>query len=116
MSKTEKEMVRLCKPDGLQAASVKELDQIRATLAPQMKNKRRVNSFLELDLPDYIAMSGYIFPTQSGEQVYVAEYRNRVEKRILDLASNHPTLQAIGRGETVDDMQLLELERTCSTN
>jgi type I restriction enzyme R subunit len=49
--------------------------------------------------------------TQSGEQVYVAEYRRRVEQRILDLVASHPTIQAIQRGETVDDMQLLALER-----
>ena len=44
-----------------------------------MKNKRRVSSFLILDLPDRIDLSGYILLTQSGEQVYVKEYRQRVE-------------------------------------
>ena len=112
LNKNQKDLVRRCKPETLLEASTNELNQIRDGLASQMKNKRRVDTFLELDLPDFIAMSGYILLTQSGEQVYVAEYRRRVEKRILDLVANHHTLQAIGRGEIVDDMQLLELERT----
>jgi type I restriction enzyme R subunit len=80
-----------------------------------MKNKRRVATFLELDLPDFIELSGYILLVQSGEHVYVAEYRRRVEQRIIDLVANHPTIQAIGRGEAVDDWQLLELERSLQT-
>ncbi len=40
------------------------------------------------------------------------EYRRRVEARILALVESHPALQAIRRGEAVDDLQLLDLERT----
>ena len=69
-----------------------------------MKNRRRVSSFLVLDLPDRIDLSGYILLTQTGEQVYVKEYRLRVEARILALVENHPALQAIGRGETPGDL------------
>ena len=32
--------------------------------------------------------------------------------RILAIVENHPALQAIGRGETPDDLLLLDLERT----
>ena len=105
------EQVRLCTPAGLVHATPAELDQIRDRLAPQMKNKRRNSSFLELDLPDFVEMSGYILLTQSGEHVYVAEYRRRVEQRILELVANHPTIQAIAHGERVDDWQLFDLER-----
>jgi len=55
---------------------------------------------------------GYIMLTKLGEQIYVEEYRRLVEKRILDLVANHPTVQAIQRSEAVSDEQLLELERT----
>jgi len=105
-------LVKMCTPDTLVKASHEELNRIRDGLAPQMKNKRRPDTFLILDLPDFIAISGYILLTQSGEQVYVAEYRRRVEQHILDLVASHPTIQAIERGENVDDWQLLELERT----
>ena len=36
-------------------------------------------------------------------------------QRILALVANHPTVQAIQRGEAVDDWQLLALERTLQT-
>jgi len=54
--------------------------------------------------------------TKRGEQMYVEEYRRLVEKRILDLVANHPTVQAIQRGKSVTDEQLLELERTLHRN
>jgi type I restriction enzyme R subunit len=77
-----------------------------------MKNKMRYDSFLELDLLDSIAISGYILLTKSGEKMYVAEYRRLVEQRILQLVANHPTIKAIQQGQKIDDWQLLELERT----
>jgi len=59
-----------------------------------------------------IELSGYILLTKSGEQVYVKEYRQRVEERIIQLVENHPTLLAIARGLRVEEEQLIELERT----
>jgi type I restriction enzyme R subunit len=44
--------------------------------------------------------------------MYVTEYREKVEKRILELVVNHPTIRALQRGEPLDDWQLLDLERT----
>ncbi len=105
------QLVRRCTSGGLDQASQGELNQIAEKLAPQMKYKKKVSSFLTLDLKDVIELSGYILLTQSGEQVYVKEYRQRVEQRILDFVADHPVLQAIGRGEAVDDIQLLVLER-----
>jgi type I restriction enzyme R subunit len=103
---------RKCFPEELATASPAELTRLRDALAPQMKYKRRPDTFLELDLVDSIAISGYILLTRSGEKMYVAEYRRLVEERILALVVNHPTILAIQHGEKVDDWQLLELERT----
>jgi len=64
-----------------------------------------------LDLPDYVDQRGYILLMGGTERVYVEEYRRRVEQRILDLVDTQPTLQAIGRGEPVSDLALVELER-----
>ncbi len=114
-------LARLCSPEALQAASPADLNRLRDGLAPQMRYKTRPDTFRMLDLPDFITLSGYILLTQSGEQVYVAEYRRRVEQRILDLVANHPAVQAIQRAAAdgvhplVDDWQLLELERTLQT-
>jgi type I restriction enzyme R subunit len=105
-------LLRMCNPEALQAATPADLTRLRDGLAPQMKYKKRPDTFLKLDLPDFIALSGYILITTTGEQVYVAEYRRRVEERILNLVASHPTMKAIQRGESVDDWQLLALEHT----
>jgi type I restriction enzyme R subunit len=103
--------LQACTPERLLSASPRELDEVRDRLAGQMKNKRRPSSFLTLDLADMIALSGYILLTGSGEQIYVKEYRRRVEERILHLVENHPALRAIAAGESVDELQLIDLER-----
>ncbi|HOG79800.1 MAG TPA: DEAD/DEAH box helicase family protein [Anaerolineaceae bacterium] len=105
-------LTRLCAPTVLAQATPAQLDAVHTGLAGQMKYKRRQRSFLTLDLQDYIAISGYIMLTQTGEQMYVTEYRRQVEQRILDLVADNPAIQAIQRGQPVDDWQLLELERT----
>jgi type I restriction enzyme R subunit len=102
----------MCVPEKLVEFSNNELNLLRDVLSPCMKNKMRYDSFLELDLLDSIAISGYILLTKSGEKMYVAEYRRLVEQRILELVANHPTIKAIQQGQKIDDWQLLELERT----
>ena len=78
-----------------------------------MKNRRqRPSSFVEIDLADRIASSGYITLGEGGEQVYVEEYRQRVEGKVLEIVENHPTIAAIRKGEAVTDLQLVTLERT----
>jgi type I restriction enzyme R subunit len=49
---------------------------------------------------------------EGGEQVYVQEYRERVERKVLELVESHPTIAAIRNGEAVNDLQLVALERT----
>lgn len=105
-------LTKSCTPDALQHATSEQLDTIRKGLSGQMKNKRRQSAFLELDLQDQIALSGYIMLTRTGEQMYVAEYRRQVEERILALVADNPAIQAIQHGEPVNDWMLLELERT----
>lgn len=106
------ETLHKCNGERLAQAAMRDLDDVRVKLAPHMKNKRRPDAFIMLDLADVIDLSGYILLTGSGEQVYVSEYRRRVEEKILQIVQDHPTLKAIACGEAVDESQLLELERT----
>ncbi len=76
-----------------------------------MKNKRSLDTFVSLDLADIIDLKGYIILTKSGDRVYVTEYRRLIEERILHIVENNPVLISIARGETVDENQLIELER-----
>ncbi|MEW5958467.1 MAG: DEAD/DEAH box helicase family protein [Chloroflexota bacterium] len=108
-----REPAQLCLSPRLQRASVAELNQVIETLADQMKNRRdQPNPFLLLDLPDFVAMQGYIILTERGQPVYVEKYRQQVEQRVLDLVVDNPIFAAIERGEPVSDAQLLALERT----
>jgi len=97
----------------LDEASPQQLDEMIAALANKMKHKRKTtNRILELDLKDYIASGGYVLISQTGEQVYVDEYRKRVENHIMQLVTTHPVILAALNGKAVGDDQLIELERT----
>ena len=93
LDKHQIDLRRKCIPPTLETASVDELNEIRDGLAREMKNKSNREDPLVIDyLRDFIAVRGYIMLTKRGEQMYVEEYRRLVEKRILDLVANHPTV------------------------
>lgn len=104
---------KLALSKDLATATPAQLTQIITDLAPQMKNRRnRPSAFLNIDLPDFIAARGYISLGEGGQQIYVEEYKKRVESRILAIVEKHPTLEAIRQGKDVTDEQLVDLERT----
>lgn len=105
--------VRLALSQDLPLATPAQLTQLIRDLAPEMKNRRnRPSAFLKIDLPDFIAARGYISLGEGGQQVYVEEYKRRVESRILQIVESHPALEAIRRGQEVSDDLLVDLERT----
>lgn len=105
--------VRMCLSAQLSSATPEMLDQVMVDLAGQMRNRReKPSSFVELDLKDRIAISGYITLGDGGVQVYVQEYRERVERRILEIVDSHPAIAALRRGEIPTDLELVALERT----
>ena len=68
--------VKLCLSNDLAVASPEQLHQVMNDLAPEMKNRReRPSAFLKLDLPDFVAIRGYITIGDGGQQIYVEEYR-----------------------------------------
>lgn len=103
---------QFCLSPRLRNAAPEELNQIITDLAEVMKNRRKERSFVYLDLADSIAVSGYITLGEGGEQVYIEEYRQRVEGKVLEIVETHPTIAAIRNGEAVTDLQLVALERT----
>ena len=76
-----------------------------------MKNRRnRPSAFLNIDLPDFIIETrGYISLGEGGQQIYVEEYKKRVESRIVAIVEKHPTLAAIREGQEITDEQLVEI-------
>ncbi len=105
--------IKLCLSHDLAAAEPSRLTKVIRDLAEQMKNRReRPSAFLKLDLPDFVAARGYISIGEGGQQIYVEEYRKRVERRILEIVEGHPILEAIRQGKPVSDEELAVLERT----
>ena len=49
---------------------------------------------------------------EGGEQVYIEEYRQRVEGKVLEIVETYPTIAVIRNGEAVTDLQLVALDRT----
>jgi type I restriction enzyme R subunit len=111
-----KDAIETCLSSRLAQASPEALSAIVATLGPQMRYKRdRPSSFVTLDLPDFIETRGYITLNEGGERVFVQEYRERVERKILELVDTHPAIEAIRKGLEVSDQQLIELEHALQT-
>jgi type I restriction enzyme R subunit len=103
----------LCLSPKLASASPLELNQVIDTLAPQIRHRReRPDTFITIDLPDLMEMRGYVLLKGGTEQVYIAEYRKRVEQRIVELIDTHPTIDALGKEASLSDEQLIALERT----
>jgi type I restriction enzyme, R subunit len=111
--KQKGETARLVLGQDLEQASLDQLTEIINRLAPEMRNRRaNPDTLLVLDLADRVQLSGYVILNRTGEEVYVTDYRQRVEKRIIDLVNNHPTILSIQENEDITDEKLLELERT----
>jgi len=107
-----RESAEFCMTERIYSASPKKINEIIRNLAPEMKNRRgNENTLITIDLPDYIAIRGYITLSEGGERIFVEQYRERVEQKVNDLVENHPTVSTIRRGETVTDEQLIALEK-----
>jgi len=104
--------VRLALSTDLAQATPQQLSQLITDLSEEMKNKRRTeNTFLTIDLPDFIAGKGYILIGPTGQPVHVEEYRRRVEQQILGISESHPALTAVREGRQPTEEQLVDLER-----
>jgi type I restriction enzyme R subunit len=96
----------------LAQATRAQLTEIIRELAPEMKNKRQAdNSFITIDLPDFIAAAQHVVIMPNGTPVHVEEYRKRIDHRILQIADEHPALRMIRDGLTPESDQLIDLER-----
>ncbi|MBK8402504.1 MAG: hypothetical protein IPL29_16110 [Propionivibrio sp.] len=83
--------VKLALSQDLAQAGPSQLHRLIVDLADEMKNKRRTeNSFIKIDLPDFIAGKGYLMMSPTGQPMHVEEYRKRVEQRVLGIADQHP--------------------------
>jgi len=108
----KKVSVDLALSNDLAVATPAQISRIVTALAPAMFQKRRTASpFLKIDLPDFLAHRGFIEVGAQRDQIYVQEYRERVDKRVLEIASSHIAFIAIREGRAPSDDELVDLER-----
>ena len=104
---------KLALSKDLAIATPAQLTQLIKDLAPQMRFRRnRPSAFLSIDLTDFIEARGLISIGEGGKQVFVEEYKQRIESRILALAESEPALAALREGRIVTEEQLIGLDRT----
>jgi type I restriction enzyme R subunit len=73
------------------------------------------NAILQLNLDDLIIKREWIEFGPQGEGDYVASYREKVEKKILELAGSHPVLNKIKDDIPITDLDLANLEATLNS-
>jgi type I restriction enzyme R subunit len=94
-------------------ATLKTIDEARKSLAPLMKYKRDKPSLvIELGLEDVIDSRKWVVVRKEGQKMMIEEYRKKVEEKIEQLASTHPTIQQLRRGQQVNTVDLMRLEET----
>ncbi len=84
-------------------------------ITPLMKYKRgEPRPIIVIDMDDVIKQRKIIEygPPKSPKHDYVNVYRNKVEKRIKNLAERHPTIKKIKKDEMLTEKDLKKLEKT----
>lgn len=104
--------VKLALSLDLAQAGPSQLHRLIIDLADEMKNKCRAkNSFIKIDLPDFITGKGYLMISPAGQPMRVEEYRKCAKQRILGIDDRHPALLAIHEGKQPSEGDLIGLER-----
>lgn len=86
--------------------------------APLMKYKRsEPRPKIILDIDDVMEERELIEygPILSPRTAYVGDYRDKIERKIRNLAAGHPTIIKIERGETITEEDLRKLEETLNS-
>lgn len=93
--------------------TLKTVDEAKKSLAPLMKYKRDKPSLvIELGLEDVIDSRKWVVVRKEGQKMMIEEYRKKVEEKIEHLASTHPTILQLRRGQQVNTVDLMRLEET----
>jgi len=91
-------------------------EYIKEHLAEIMKHKlQEERSILELYIDDLVTDRKWIEFGPEGQGDYADNYRERVEKKILEIADAHPTLKKIKDDTPITDDDLIKLEETLNS-
>lgn len=96
--------------------SVDNIREARKKLAPIMKYKRKDGQkIIEFDLDDEVVERKWIEFGPNGEGEYVHVYKERIEKRVKELADKESAIIKIRKDEPINDEDLESLEKTLNS-
>ena len=100
----------------MEGLTLEKIDNAKEALADLMKFKREKPSIIiELGLDDIIESHKWVVLKKDSRKVYVEEYRKKVEEKIDQLVSKHPTIIKLINREEVSVEDLIKLEETLET-
>lgn len=98
--------------------TVEDAQMLLSELSPLMKYKRpEPRPTITLDIDDVTERVEIVEfgPITSPRSDYVKDYRAKVERRIKQLAAEHPTIQKIKRDERLTEQDLCKLEEALNS-
>lgn len=98
--------------------TIEDAQMLLAELSPLMKYKRpEPRPAIVLDIDDVTEQRQLIEygPATSPKSDYIRDYKTKVEKRIKQLAEEHPTIQKIRRDELLTEPDLHKLEEALNS-
>lgn len=91
-------------------------EYMREELSAIMRHKLpEGREIIKLDLDDLIAERKWIEFGPEGEGDYIATYKEKVEKKITDMAESHPVLKKIKNDISISEKDLIDLEDTLNS-
>jgi len=118
VKKKEDELDRVLSKAFWKTLSYDDAQMLMEEFAPLMKYKRaEPRPKIVLDIDDLVQKREIIEygPITSPKSEYVEDYRRKVERRIKQLAEEHPTLKKIRNDELLTEKDLKELEKTLNS-
>jgi len=114
----EEELDRVLSKSFWQNVTYNDVQNLLDNFAPLMKYKRsEPKPPIVLDIDDVVEKREIVEygPTVSPKTAFVEDYRDKVERRIRNLAAGHPTIIKIERGDTITEEDLNKLEQTLNS-
>lgn len=118
VKKKEQELDRVLSKSFWQKATYEDAQILLGNFASLMKYKRsEARPPITLDIDDVMEKREIIEygPIISPKTAFVQDYRDKIERRIKNLAVGHPTISKIERGETITEEDLSRLEQTLNS-
>lgn len=103
-------------PSFWKSPDLKDAEMFAKEFIPLIKYARSEPAqTIVLDLDDVVEDRGWIEFGPNGEGDYIKNYKEKVEKRIKELAEKHPTIRKIKKDQLITEKDLLELEKALNS-